>query len=75
MAYSKEAYEAARKYKNEKIKRVPLDMQKDDYDVLKAAAEACGEKVNEFIKKAIRERLEREHLTEVLKTTGDPAAL
>ena len=63
MAYSKEAYKAAKKYKNEKIKRVPLDMQRDDYDILKAAADACGEKVNEFIKKAIRERLEREGST------------
>ena len=68
MAYSKEAYEAAKKYKNEKIKRVPLDMQRDDYDILKAAADACGEKVNEFIKKAIRERLEREGHTGVYKT-------
>ena len=75
MAYTKEAYEAAKKYKNEKIKRVPLDMQKDDYDVLKAAADSCGEKVNEFIKKAIRERLEREQLTGVLKTTNDSATL
>ena len=71
MAYTKESYEAAKKYKNEKIKRVPLDMQKDDYDVLKAAAAVCGEKVNEFIKKAIRERLEREQLTGVLKTAED----
>ena len=75
MAYSKEAYEAAKKYKNEKIKRVPLDMQKDDYDILKAAADACGEKVNEFIKKAIRERLEREHLAGVVKTSKDPSTL
>lgn len=60
MAYTKETYEAAKKYKNEKIKRVPLDMQKEDYDILKAAADARGEKVNEFIKKAIRERLEHE---------------
>ena len=60
MAYTKETYEAAKKYKNEKIKRVPLDMQKEDYDILKAAADARGEKVNEFIKKVIRERLEHE---------------
>ena len=69
MAYSKEAYEATKKYKNEKIKRVPLDMQRDDYDILKAAADACGEKVNEFIKKAICERLERESQAGVYKTT------
>ena len=74
MAYSKEAYEAAKKYKNEKIKRVPLDMQRDDYDVLKAAADACGEKVNEFIKKAIRERLEREGHTGVYKTAESSPA-
>ena len=68
MAYTKDGYEAAKKYKSEKIKRVPLDMQKDDYDILKAAADQKGEKVNEFIKKAIRERLEREGLG-VPKTT------
>ena len=57
MAYSKESYESAKKYKNENIKRVPLDMQKDEYMLLKDAADQCGEKVNEFIKKAIRHRL------------------
>ena len=57
MAYSKESYESAKKYKNENIKRVPLDMQKDEYTILKNAADHCGEKVNEFIKKAIRQRI------------------
>ena len=75
MAYSKETYEAAKKYKNEKIKRVPLDMQKDDYDILKAAADSCGEKVNEFIKKAIRQRMERENLMGVLKTTEESSQI
>jgi hypothetical protein len=69
MAYSKEAYEAAKKYKSEKIKRVPLDMQKEDYDLLKAAADVKGERVNEFIKKAIRLRLDLECNTGVHKTT------
>jgi uncharacterized protein (DUF1778 family) len=68
MAYSKEAYEAAKKYKSEKIKRVPLDMQREDYDLLKAAADAKGERVNEFIKKAIRLRLDTECDTGVHKT-------
>lgn len=68
MAYTKEGYEAAKKYKSEKIKRVPLDMQKEDYDVLKATADAMGEKVNEFIKKAIKERLERTAIAGVDKT-------
>lgn len=46
-------------YAKHNIKRVPLDMQKADYEALKAAADARGEKVNEYIKIAIRERMER----------------
>ena len=72
MAYSKEAYEAAKKYKNEKIKRVPLDMQRKDYDILKAAVDIYGEKVNEFIMKAIHERLERGGLAGYLKLMNPP---
>lgn len=68
VAYSKESYEAAKKYKNANIKRVPLDMQKEEYDLLKDAAAANGEKVNEFIKKAIRERMNRIISSGVVKT-------
>jgi hypothetical protein len=46
-------------------------MQREDYEVLKMAADARGEKVNEFIKKAIRERLDRENLPGVLKTVDE----
>ena len=46
-------------YAKKNIKRVPLDMQKDDYDKLQAAASAAGEKVNTYIKRAIFERMER----------------
>lgn len=41
------------------IKCVPLDMQKADYKALNAD-DARGEKVNESIKIAIRERMERD---------------
>lgn len=47
-------------YAKNKIKRVPLDMQKDEYEKVKAAAESVGEKVNTYIKKAIRQRMEQE---------------
>ena len=47
-------------YAKKNIKRVPLDMQKDDFDKLQAAASAAGEKVNTYIKRAIFERMERE---------------
>lgn len=58
--YNEDTYEASKRYKEKNIKRVPLDMQISDYNLLKAAADACGEKVNEYIKKAIRQRMERE---------------
>lgn len=50
-------------YAKSNIKRVPLDMQKADYEALKAAADARQEKVNEYIKNAIRERMERDKQT------------
>ncbi len=47
-------------YAKRNIKRVPLDMQISDYEKLQSAASEAGEKVNEYIKKAIRQRMERE---------------
>lgn len=57
MPYSetKKAYNAD--YIKQNIKRVPLDVQKDQYEIIKAAAEASGESVNGYIKKAIEMRL------------------
>ena len=60
MAYNEAANRAAQKYKRDNIKRVPLDMQITEYERLKAVADSQGEKVNEYIKRAIRERMERE---------------
>ena len=59
MAYNESSYKAANAYKKQNIKRVPLDMQITEYEQLKAAADACGEKVNEYIKNAIRARMMR----------------
>ena len=47
-------------YAKTKLKRIPLDVQKEKYEEIKAAADAAGEKVNRYIKKAIEERMERE---------------
>ena len=63
MAYNETSYKASNKYKKENIKRVPLDMQKTEYEELKVIADAMKEKVNEYIKKAIRERMERDRMT------------
>lgn len=60
MAYTDASYKASSKYRAKKIKRVPLDMQKADYERLAAAASAKGETVNGYIKQAISERMERD---------------
>ena len=51
---------ASIKYAKEHLKRVPLDMQLKDYEQVKAHAGTMGESVNGFIKRAIRETLERD---------------
>ena len=55
---NKKAYNA--EYAKNNLKRIPLDVQKEEYEEIKAAADTAGEKVNGYIKKAIRERMERE---------------
>ena len=60
MAYTESGYKSSVKYKAENIKRVPLDMQIVDYEEVKAAAEKAGEKVNQYIKTAIKQRIERD---------------
>ena len=52
---------ATTKYKEKNIKRIPLDVQKEKYDEVKAAADRAGETVNGYIKRAIDERIEREN--------------
>ena len=47
-------------YAKEKLKRIPLDVQIDDYNRIKAAATASGESVNGYIKKAVNTRIESE---------------
>lgn len=49
-------------YAKTKLKRIPLDVQKEKYDEIKAAATAAGESVNGYIKKAVEERIERDSL-------------
>ncbi len=60
MPYDQRHKENSYRYKKDHIKRVPFDMQKADYEELKAAAMRAGESVNGYIKKAIAERMQRE---------------
>ena len=59
MAYNENSYKAAKKYKADNIKRVPLDMQIELYNEIKEAAATEGESVNGYIKKAVIQRMER----------------
>ena len=58
MTYNEKAKEYRYKYEREKLKRIPLDVQMEEYQEIKRAAEAVNQSVNGFIKQAIRERME-----------------
>lgn len=60
MAYSEASYKASKKYRANNIKRVPLDMQISEYEKIKAHAEDGGESVNGFIKRALKETMQRD---------------
>ena len=47
-------------YAKAKLKRIPLDVQKEKYEEIKTAATAAGESVNGYIKKAIDQRMEHD---------------
>lgn len=47
-------------YAKTKLKRIPLDVQKEKYEEIKTAADAAGESVNGYIKSAIDQRMERD---------------
>jgi len=58
-------------YAKEKLKRIPLDVQKDKYEEIKSAADDAKETVNGYIKVAIDERMERQKR---IKKTKNPFA-
>lgn len=60
MPYNEKNKAYVAKYKADNIKRVPLDMQKTLYEAIQAHAQAQGESVNGFIKRAIHETMERD---------------
>lgn len=60
MPYNEKNRDYSLKYAKEKLKRVPLDMKKADYEQLTQVAAAVGLSVNGYIKQAIAEKIERE---------------
>ena len=71
MAYNETTYKATTKYKSAHIKRIPLDVQLSEYELIKASAEASGMSVNGFIKQAIRQAMERDGYTAGTHPQGD----
>lgn len=47
-------------YAKTHLKRIPLSVQKDKYEEIKAASAAAGESVNGYIKKSVDLRMEAE---------------
>ena len=47
-------------YAKTKLKRIPLDVQKEKYEEIKTAATTAGESVNGNIKKAIDQRMKQD---------------
>ena len=44
-------------YAKNRYKRVPLDLQKREYEIWQQAADAAGKKLAVFIKLAVREKI------------------
>ena len=57
---NEERKEKFEQYRKEHLKRVPLDMQKKDYERLKAHAHMRGVPINRYIKEAVTTRMDKE---------------
>ena len=60
MALTEKRKESMYKYARENLKRVPLDVQKETYEKITAAAKSAGMSVNGYIKQAITEKMEND---------------
>ena len=61
MTLTESQKQARYNYAKKALKSIPLDVQKEKYEEIKAAADAAGEPVNGYIKKAIDERMQRDN--------------
>lgn len=60
MSLSESQKQARYNYAKKSLKRIPLDVQKEKYEEIKSAADAAGESVNGYIKKAIDDRMQQD---------------
>lgn len=56
----KNSYASTKRYQDKTYEKITLRVHIGERDVYKAAADAVGESVNGYIKKAIEQRMERE---------------
>lgn len=71
MAYTDKSKQYVYDYKAKKIKRIPLDVQLSEYELIKATAEASGMSVNGYIKQAIRQAMDRDEIKPQAIPQGD----
>lgn len=60
MTYNSKSKEYRYEYEKKFLKRVPLDMTISDYEAVKTSANSVGESINGYIKRAIKQRMERD---------------
>ena len=60
MATSEAQIKATLKYKAKAYKRIPLDVKIEEYEALKQYTEKNGESINGFIRRIIKENIEKE---------------
>ncbi len=59
MATSEAQVRATLKYKAKAYKRIPLDMKIEEYEALKEYTDNTGESINGFIRRIIKEEIEK----------------
>lgn len=61
---NKKKYDA--QYVKENMKRIPLNVRKEEYEAIKTAADKHGESVSGYIKESIKMRMSSEILDEIV---------
>lgn len=58
MTYNEKSKKNTLKYRAANIRRIAIDIKNTEYDEIKAAADAAGEPLATYVRKAVRLRME-----------------
>ena len=61
MATSKSQLNASKKYISEKLDEIKLRVPKGEREIIKSRAEKMGQSLNGFVRRAIKETIERDN--------------